>query len=392
MATVGRSTQNSFTEELMQQQQQRARHAGSSNILPDTTNGVQRQSNNTTAAMLQRMKSDESDLFVAGANTELLHDRQAQLKGQYDVAGWSEIGAKPENQDVFDIQRLSSDELYVSVLDGHGPTGGDVAKHGTKLLYSRIAQAARDEAMFGPPPMDPLNGVGGGAAAAMMGGRKQILRSACLQTHKSLCDNTSFSTLNSGSTVTIAILRHNQLTMAWLGDSRSVIGREDRKTGKLRAAQLTRDHNCDDMVEAARIRRSGGKVQQYYYCGRFVGPKRIWLKEQGQRTPGLMVSRSVGDEIAHSVGCIADPEMLEMDLTARDKVLIVASDGVWDGISNQKAVDIAWGCATAAEASRAVVDAALDGLHRHGLADNVTAVVTFLPGPMSSAKLLVTGR
>ena len=39
-----------------------------------------------------------------------------------------------------------------------------------------------------------------------------------------------------------------------------------------------------------------------------------------QRTPGLMVSRSIGDEIAHSVGCIADPEMLDIDLTARDKV------------------------------------------------------------------------
>lgn len=33
-----------------------------------------------------------------------------------------------------------------------------------------------------------------------------------------------------------------------------------------------------------------------------------------------MVSRSIGDEIAHSVGCIADPEIFEMDLTARDKV------------------------------------------------------------------------
>ena len=48
----------------------------------------------------------------------------------------------------------------------------------------------------------------------------------------------------------------------------------------------------------------------------------------------------------------------------------------------QRAIDIAAGCHTSAEASRAVVHAALDSLHRLGMGDNVTAVVCFLPVPL----------
>lgn len=188
-------------------------------------------------------------------DTELVFDKQQQLQGRFDVGGCSEIGAKQENQDVYDMKQLSKGELYVSVLDGHGPAGGEVAKHGTKLLYSHISGCAGDDTGIS---LD--YGVGSSTAC-----RKQALRSACQQAHQSLCEMSSINTHNSGSTVTIGIIRRNQLTMAWLGDSRSVLGREDRKTGKIRASQLTRDHNCDDMVEAARIRRCGGKVQQYYY-------------------------------------------------------------------------------------------------------------------------------
>ena len=187
---------------------------------------------------------------------ELISDKQQQLMGRFDVAGWSEIGAKHENQDVFHMQQLNMEELYVSVLDGHGPAGGDVATHGTKLLSTYISTATMDESA---PMVDSLRTVGTSYS------RKQALRLACLSSHQSVCQAGTMNTHNSGSTVTIGILRRNQLTMAWLGDSRSVLGRDDRKTGKLRALQLTRDHNCDDMVEAARIRRCGGKVQQYYY-------------------------------------------------------------------------------------------------------------------------------
>jgi serine/threonine protein phosphatase PrpC len=42
------------------------------------------------------------------------------------------------------------------------------------------------------------------------------------------------------------------------------------------------------------------------------------------------MSRSFGDVVACRVGVNAEPEMSELDLTSEDKVIILASDGVWE--------------------------------------------------------------
>jgi len=40
--------------------------------------------------------------------------------------------------------------------------------------------------------------------------------------------------------------------------------------------------------------------------GHPIGPARVWLKVEN--VPGLAMSRSFGDAVAHSVGVIPDPE------------------------------------------------------------------------------------
>jgi len=40
------------------------------------------------------------------------------------------------------------------------------------------------------------------------------------------------------------------------------------------------------------------------------------------------------------VGVIADPEVLEMNLTDQDKFIVIASDGVWEFLSNDDIVRI----------------------------------------------------
>ena len=52
------------------------------------------------------------------------------------------------------------------------------------------------------------------------------------------------------------------------------------------------------------------------------------------------MSRSFGDEIAHCVGVVCNPEILEIEFEDEDKFLIVASDGIWEFISSDEAVDI----------------------------------------------------
>jgi serine/threonine protein phosphatase PrpC len=43
------------------------------------------------------------------------------------------------------------------------------------------------------------------------------------------------------------------------------------------------------------------------------------------------MTRSIGDLAAHSVGVVAEPEIkIIKKLTKFDKILVMASDGIWD--------------------------------------------------------------
>ena len=56
--------------------------------------------------------------------------------------------------------------------------------------------------------------------------------------------------------------------------------------------------------------------------------------------PGLAMSRSLGDTLAHSVGCSCEPDITHTVLGLKDRIIVVASDGVWDFLKNQVVSDI----------------------------------------------------
>jgi serine/threonine protein phosphatase PrpC len=52
------------------------------------------------------------------------------------------------------------------------------------------------------------------------------------------------------------------------------------------------------------------------------------------------MTRSFGDAVAARVGVNAEPEMSEVELTKEDKVLVLASDGVWEFLKNEDVAKI----------------------------------------------------
>jgi len=65
------------------------------------------------------------------------------------------------------------------------------------------------------------------------------------------------------------------------------------------------------------------------------GPKRVWLKNKP--VPGLAMTRSIGDMAASSVGVTAEPEIkVFSNLSPSDKFIVIASDGIWDRLSNEE--------------------------------------------------------
>lgn len=111
---------------------------------------------------------------------------------------------------------------------------------------------------------------------------------------------------------------------------------QDDTSGKSKwtATSLSIDHKPDRKDEHERILKSEGRVDTFRDDdGHSVGPARVWLKDQ--QVPGLAMSRSLGDYVASTVGVISEPEFFEIELKESDKFIVLASDGVWEFISNE---------------------------------------------------------
>ena len=142
----------------------------------------------------------------------------------------------------------------------------------------------------------------------------------------------------SGTTVCSAFILGHMLYCANVGDSRCVVARFDNDS-KLKALQISRDHKPDDPEEKSRILSTGGRVESFKNeDDEDVGPPRVWLQEED--VPGLAMSRSIGDTIAAQVGVLHSPEIHVYKFTKNDKFLIIASDGIWEFVTNEHAVQI----------------------------------------------------
>lgn len=110
--------------------------------------------------------------------------------------------------------------------------------------------------------------------------------------------------------------------------------------------------------------------------GEDIGPARVWLKHED--VPGLAMSRSFGDMIAASVGVIPNPEIFKRTLDSNDKFMILASDGVWEFITSQEAVDIINNAKTGELACKAIVDESVRRWQQEEeVIDDITCVIVY---------------
>ncbi len=70
-----------------------------------------------------------------------------------------------------------------------------------------------------------------------------------------------------------------------------------------------------------------------------VGPCRVWYQHRGE-TLGLAMSRSLGDAVVHKFGVSSEPEVIEHMVDDNDEFIILATDGVWDVVDNNHAVQM----------------------------------------------------
>ena len=153
-----------------------------------------------------------------------------------------------------------------------------------------------------------------------------------------LVENESINSLFSGSNCVSVIFTPERLIVPNIGDSRAILARYDKKNGKYKAIELSRDHKPTEKDEAQRIYENDGRIQPFTEDGEFVGPQRVWIKDE--EVPGLAMTRSFGDRVAATVGVMSEPEIKEFNFDENDKFMIIACDGIWEFISSQECADM----------------------------------------------------
>jgi serine/threonine protein phosphatase PrpC len=248
--------------------------------------------------------------------------KQAAVKLPHAVhsrKGLVPYNAKKVNQDRAIIQFALKNDPTISlfgVMDGHGEYGHHVAA---------FVQAHLPVNLVAQPNI------------------KEQPAKSILTAVKTTCDELAGTGINisfSGTTAVFGLKIDNKLYVANIGDSRCVLC---RKVGedKFEALPLSIDQKPENPKEKERILQAGGRVEPLPGPpGEDCGPPRVWLAEAD--IPGLAMSRSIGDEISQRVGVISVPEIVEHDIKNNDVMIVWASDGVWEFLSNENACDILW--------------------------------------------------
>ncbi|KAI7739732.1 hypothetical protein M8C21_000498 [Ambrosia artemisiifolia] len=125
----------------------------------------------------------------------------------------------------------------------------------------------------------------------------------------------------------VAVVALDKIVVSNCGDSRAVLCRNGV------AIPLSTDHKPDRADELERIEEAGGRVI-------------FW---DGARVLGVLaMSRAIGDSYLKPY-VIPEPEVTVTERTGDDECLIIASDGLWDVVSNDVACRVARMCLRSGE-------------------------------------------
>ena len=125
------------------------------------------------------------------------------------------------------------------------------------------------------------------------------------------------------------IIADKKLISINIGDSRAIM---IKRNG---AISLSKDHKPSDPTERNRIESLGGEIKR---SSNSIGPLRIWIK--GKEYPGIAMSRSLGDLVSKEIGVIGEADINVYDIDNTCLGVVVASDGVWDNMSNEEVREI----------------------------------------------------
>ncbi|MQM01784.1 hypothetical protein Taro_034541 [Colocasia esculenta] len=322
----------------------------------------------------------------AGAGAGVAEEELHRVPGRLFLNGSSEVaclftqqGRKGTNQDAMLVwENFSSkdDTVFCGVFDGHGPFGHMVAKKVRDVLPLKLctqwnansndqnnlqqyvsapsSASSEETTSIGHEDewIEPIDGNEDKFPDMYFILRQSFLKAFKLM-DKELKLHPTIDCFCSGTTAVTLLKQGQDLVLGNVGDSRAILGTRD-KDNSLVAVQLTVDLKPNLPKEAERIQQCKGRV---FALQDEPEVARVWLPNSD--SPGLAMARAFGDFCLKDYGLISVPDVSYRRLTERDEFIVLATDGVWDVLSNKEVVDVVASAPSRATAARALVDTAV---------------------------------
>mmetsp|Transcript_12948 Transcript_12948/g.39091 ORF Transcript_12948/g.39091 Transcript_12948/m.39091 type:complete len:442 (-) Transcript_12948:85-1410(-) len=290
--------------------------------------------------------------------------------------GYYPSSADKANQDAFavHVDLLGPGKHWFSVYDGHGPVGEKCSQFAQEHVAKQfVAHMQKPE-----------------------GEERRALTKAHLKTNEMLAQS-AIDDQQSGTTAITVYIDGRRCVVSNVGDSRAMLG-SVAPDGSVVTRALSIDQTPYRRDERERVKKFGARVMtadqidgvepihENWDCqlGDEIDdggdPPRIWA--QDQEYPGTAFTRSIGDSLAESLGVVAEPEIDEHVIDHSDRVLIAASDGIFEFITTKSCVDIALLYSDPLEACKALVGESYKlWIEREDRTDDITIILGFIEPP-----------
>ncbi|XP_058787535.1 protein phosphatase 2C 37-like [Vicia villosa] len=227
----------------------------------------------------------------------------------------SVCGRRRDMEDSVSVQTSFSEELFhfFGVFDGHG------CSHVATMCKERLHEIVKEQINQSQENFEWNSAMQQGFARM----DDEVQRwSSSSQTFSCRCELQTPHCDAVGSTAVVAVVTPDKIVVSNCGDSRAVLCR-----GGV-AIPLSSDHKPDRPDELLRVEAAGGRVI-------------FW---DGPRVLGVLaMSRAIGDNYLKPY-VISEPEVTVTERRVEDECLILASDGLWDVVSNETACGVVKMC------------------------------------------------
>ncbi|MBA0811382.1 hypothetical protein Gohar_003283 [Gossypium harknessii] len=232
--------------------------------------------------------------------------------------------------------KLGPHGTFVGIYDGHG--GPETARFINKHLFSHIKKFTTEN----------------------HGMSADVINKAFLATEEDFLNlvreqfETKPQIASVGSCCLVGIICSGLLYIANAGDSRVVLGRLEKAFKEVKAVQLSSEHNASfesvreelrsfhpDDPQIVVLRHNVWRVKGIIQISRSIGD--AYLKKPEFNREPLLPKFRVPNSFEKPI-LQAEPAISVQKLRPEDQFLIFASDGLWEHLSNQEAVNIVNTC------------------------------------------------